>query len=122
VFVLTEAAGFSDDQFDSGSKVEKTIKMRTEFFCRVCACTSEELVPVFGEQGLELQLLEKIHIHLPIMVMACTHFTLLFLWYTCFGLSVTCGYKTIDKVGTTKFLGLLIDCNLKWKTPGKYYP
>jgi hypothetical protein len=71
VFVITEAAGLLDNQCDSGSKVEEPVKMRTEFFCRVCACTSEELVPVFGEQGLELQLLEKIHIHLPIMVMTC---------------------------------------------------
>jgi hypothetical protein len=26
------------------------------------------MVPVFGEKGLELQLLDKIHTHLPIMV------------------------------------------------------
>lgn len=83
IFMLTEGAGLLDDQFDSGSKVEEPIKMRTEFFCRVCASTSEELVPVFGEQGLELQLLEKIHIHLPIMVMTRTDFVLLFLWLTC---------------------------------------
>ena len=80
--MLTEGAGLLDDQFDCGSKVEEPIKMRTEFFCRVCACTSEELVPVFGEQGVELQLLEKIHIHLPIMVKTCTNYVLLFLLLT----------------------------------------
>lgn len=37
-------------------------------FCRLCAKTSDELVPVFGEQGIELKLEEKIHTHLPIMV------------------------------------------------------
>ncbi|KAJ4438458.1 hypothetical protein ANN_14403 [Periplaneta americana] len=36
--------------------------------CRLCACMSTELVSVFEEKGLELQLLEKIHVHLPIMV------------------------------------------------------
>jgi hypothetical protein len=63
-----------DDLDDSGSKAEEEqLKMQTEFLCRVCACTSDELVPVFGERGSELQLLEKIHIHLPIMVKAYTN-------------------------------------------------
>jgi hypothetical protein len=67
-FVFTEAAELLDDQCDFGSKAQEPQKMQTEFLCRVCACASEELVPVFGERGSELQLLEKIHIHLPIMV------------------------------------------------------
>ncbi|PNF23070.1 hypothetical protein B7P43_G09813 [Cryptotermes secundus] len=63
-----EAADLLDEQYGSGSKAEEPLKMRTESLCRVCACPSEELVPVFGQKGSELQLLEKIHIHLPIMV------------------------------------------------------
>jgi hypothetical protein len=56
--------------------------MQTESLCRVCACESEELVPVFGQRGSELQLLEKIHIHLPIMVKTCTNAVLLALCFT----------------------------------------
>lgn len=47
---------------------EEPREMSADLLCRVCACASEELVPVFGEKGLELQLLDKIHTHLPIMV------------------------------------------------------
>ncbi|XP_067012466.2 zinc finger protein 271 isoform X2 [Anabrus simplex] len=36
--------------------------------CRVCANENQDLVPVFGEQGMELQLNEKIQWHLPIEV------------------------------------------------------
>ncbi|XP_069671848.1 zinc finger protein 432-like isoform X2 [Periplaneta americana] len=36
--------------------------------CRVCALETENLVPVFGEEGTKLQLAEKIHWHLPIEV------------------------------------------------------
>jgi len=74
--VFTEAADSLDDRYESGSKVEEPIEMDTDILCRVCACTSEELIPVFGRKGLELQLLEKIHIHLPIMVKTCTDFSL----------------------------------------------
>ncbi|XP_021929235.1 zinc finger protein 585A-like isoform X2 [Zootermopsis nevadensis] len=49
---------------------EEPREMSADLLCRVCACASEELVPVFGEKGLELQLLDKIHTHLPIMVTA----------------------------------------------------
>lgn len=36
--------------------------------CRVCALETEKLVSVFGEEGTELQLVGKIHWHLPIEV------------------------------------------------------
>jgi hypothetical protein len=73
------------DLDDSGSKAEEEpLKMQTEFMCRVCACASEELVPVFGERGSELQLLEKIHIHLPIMVKTYTNSLALSLCFTLF--------------------------------------
>ncbi|XP_021931562.1 zinc finger protein 665-like isoform X2 [Zootermopsis nevadensis] len=36
--------------------------------CRVCALETENVVSVFGEEGTELQLVEKIHWHLPIEV------------------------------------------------------
>jgi hypothetical protein len=36
--------------------------------CRVCALETENLVSVFGEEGTELQLVGKIHWHLPIEV------------------------------------------------------
>jgi hypothetical protein len=36
--------------------------------CRVCALEAENVVSVFGEEGIKLQLAEKIHWHLPIVV------------------------------------------------------
>ncbi|KDR14540.1 zinc finger protein 43-like isoform X4 [Zootermopsis nevadensis] len=59
-----EVAGSLDEHSD----VEEQTKMCTDLLCRVCACASEELVSLFGKESAELQLLEKIHIHLPIMV------------------------------------------------------
>jgi hypothetical protein len=47
---------------------EEQGEIGADLLCRVCACTSEDLVPVFGDRGLEMQLLDKIHTHLPIMV------------------------------------------------------
>jgi hypothetical protein len=76
--LFTEAADLLDEQCDSGRKAEEPLKMQTESLCRVCACESEELVPVFGQRGSELELLEKIHIHLPIMVKTYTNAVLLF--------------------------------------------
>jgi hypothetical protein len=73
IFFFTEVA----DLLDAQSEVEAPIKMHTDLLCRVCACGSEELVPVFGKKGSELRLLEKIHIHLPIMVKIYTDFVLL---------------------------------------------
>ncbi|PNF23056.1 hypothetical protein B7P43_G09812 [Cryptotermes secundus] len=49
---------------------EEQGEISADLLCRICACTSEDLVPVFGERGLEMQLLDKIHTHLPIMVTA----------------------------------------------------
>ncbi|XP_021929232.1 zinc finger protein 91-like isoform X2 [Zootermopsis nevadensis] len=43
-------------------------EVHSNLLCRTCAYPSEELIPVFGDKGLELQLLEKIHTHLPVMV------------------------------------------------------
>lgn len=52
-------------------------EVHANLLCRTCAYPSEELIPVFGDKGLELQLLEKIHTHLPVMVnqslMLCSH-------------------------------------------------
>jgi hypothetical protein len=59
------------ENFDSKSKndpSEEEGEISADLLCRVCACASEDLVPVFGEKGLEMQLLDKIHTHLPIMV------------------------------------------------------
>ncbi|XP_067004016.2 zinc finger protein 585A [Anabrus simplex] len=36
--------------------------------CRLCGEENEELVPIFGEQGAEMDLQEKIHSYLPILV------------------------------------------------------
>lgn len=49
-----------------GSEEPKEIS--ADHLCRVCACKSDDLVPVFGEKGVGMQLLDKIHTHLPIMV------------------------------------------------------
>jgi hypothetical protein len=60
------------ENLDSQSTIdrisEEPKEISADLLCRVCARTSEDLVPVFGEKGLELQLLDKIHTHLPIMV------------------------------------------------------
>jgi hypothetical protein len=40
----------------------------TSQLCRVCAEASEHMVQCFGERGKEIQLVDKIHTHLPIMV------------------------------------------------------
>ena len=37
--------------------------------CRVCGEASDDLVECFGEKGKEMLLVEKIHTHLPIMVL-----------------------------------------------------
>jgi hypothetical protein len=47
---------------------EEPKEINADHLCRVCACKSEDLVPVFGERGVRMQLLDKIHTHLPIMV------------------------------------------------------
>jgi len=51
---------------DGASEEPKEIS--ADHLCRVCACKSDDLVPVFGEKGVGMQLLDKIHTHLPIMV------------------------------------------------------
>jgi hypothetical protein len=47
---------------------EEPKEISADHLCRVCACKSDDLVPVFGEKGVGMQLLDKIHTHLPIMV------------------------------------------------------
>jgi len=53
---------------DSGVASEEPKEISADHLCRVCACKSDDLVPVFGEKGVGMQLLDKIHTHLPIMV------------------------------------------------------
>jgi hypothetical protein len=48
--------------------LEEPKEISADHLCRVCACKSGDLVPVFGEKGVRIQLLDKIHTHLPIMV------------------------------------------------------
>ncbi|KAJ9592314.1 hypothetical protein L9F63_001134, partial [Diploptera punctata] len=43
-------------------------KCSVDTLCRTCARVCEDLIPVFSDKGLEMQLVEKIHTHLPIMV------------------------------------------------------
>jgi hypothetical protein len=47
---------------------EEAKEISADHLCRVCASKSDDLVPVFGEKGVGMQLLDKIHTHLPIMV------------------------------------------------------
>lgn len=72
--IFTHNSGSSEtENFDTQPKHEVSEEQReisADLLCRVCASTSEDLVPVFGERGLEMQLLDKIHTHLPIMVTA----------------------------------------------------
>jgi hypothetical protein len=48
--------------------LEEPKEISADHLCRVCACKSDDLVPVFGDKGARMQLLDKIHTHLPIMV------------------------------------------------------
>ncbi|KDR14541.1 zinc finger protein 432-like isoform X3 [Zootermopsis nevadensis] len=68
--IFTHNSGTFETENMSHFMAEEPREMSADLLCRVCACASEELVPVFGEKGLELQLLDKIHTHLPIMVTA----------------------------------------------------
>jgi hypothetical protein len=47
---------------------EEDLAVLTSQLCRVCAEASEDMVHCFGERGKELQLVDKIHTHLPILV------------------------------------------------------
>ncbi|KAJ9599795.1 hypothetical protein L9F63_026354, partial [Diploptera punctata] len=47
---------------------EDSNKCSVDTLCRTCARVCEDLIPVFSDKGLEMQLVEKIHTHLPIMV------------------------------------------------------
>jgi hypothetical protein len=54
------------DGSDGASEEPKEIS--ADHLCRVCASKCDDLVPVFGEKGVGMNLLDKIHTHLPIMV------------------------------------------------------
>ncbi|XP_047110192.1 zinc finger protein 91-like isoform X1 [Schistocerca piceifrons] len=62
---------FSDD-CNSGiadwSETTEELQILAPHLCRLCANVSEDLVEVFGEEGKKLDLCNKIHTHLPIMV------------------------------------------------------
>lgn len=47
---------------------EEDLAVLTNQLCRLCAEASEDMVHCFGERARELQLIDKIHTHLPIMV------------------------------------------------------
>ncbi|XP_069672565.1 zinc finger protein 528-like isoform X2 [Periplaneta americana] len=54
---------------DAGSwDSEDDLAILTSQLCRICAEESEDLIQCFGERGKEIQLVDKIHTHLPIMV------------------------------------------------------
>jgi hypothetical protein len=55
--------GFQQLNEDSNVELPHTSEL-----CRICACTSSELMPIFGADGQELQLSDKILQHLPITV------------------------------------------------------
>jgi hypothetical protein len=46
----------------------------TSELCRICACASQDLIPIFSIDGEHLQLAAKIIRHLPITV-------IIFVWY-----------------------------------------
>lgn len=72
--IFSHNSGNSDTENEvrRGSDVasEELKEISADHLCRVCACKSDDLVPVFGEKGVGMQLLDKIHTHLPIMVTA----------------------------------------------------
>jgi hypothetical protein len=47
---------------------EEDLAILTSQLCRVCAEASGDMIYCFGERGKELQLVDKIHTHLPILV------------------------------------------------------
>lgn len=50
------------------SESAEKLQVLAPHLCRLCAKMSEDLVEVFGEEGKKLDLCNKIHTHLPIMV------------------------------------------------------
>nr|CAD7570987.1 unnamed protein product [Timema californicum] len=44
------------------------LEVPTSQLCRVCATLSEALTPIFGKKSKEMELVKKIHTHLPILV------------------------------------------------------
>nr|CAD7591702.1 unnamed protein product [Timema genevievae] len=44
------------------------LEVPTSQLCRVCATSSEPLTPIFGKKSKEMELVKKIHTHLPILV------------------------------------------------------
>lgn len=47
---------------------ENTSHNLTDQLCRVCGTDNNELMPVFGEQSVQLQVIDKIQWHLPIVI------------------------------------------------------
>jgi hypothetical protein len=47
---------------------DEDLALLSSQLCRVCAEASEDMIQCFGERGREIQLVDKIHTHLPIMV------------------------------------------------------
>ncbi|GLH12117.1 Protein suppressor of hairy wing [Gryllus bimaculatus] len=63
VEVPAEEQEFPPDQLTAEDGVTDLWK-----YCRVCACAYDEMVPIYDESGLEMQLEEKINNYLPITV------------------------------------------------------
>ncbi|XP_047114679.1 zinc finger protein 33B-like isoform X1 [Schistocerca piceifrons] len=63
VGIIVEENSYDRDDWQQGQDTALA-----NILCRICASEEIELVPVFGEKGEELQLIEKIKWHLPIEV------------------------------------------------------
>nr|CAD7411647.1 unnamed protein product [Timema poppensis] len=49
------------------------LEVPTSQLCRVCATLSEALTPIFGKKSKEMELVKKIHTHLPILNLPLLH-------------------------------------------------
>ena len=68
-YLILLGSSETENEVKPGSdESEEAKEISADRRCRVCACKSDDLVPVFGEKGVGMQLLDKIHTHLPIMV------------------------------------------------------
>lgn len=57
-----------DETYD-GEGWEQNMAL-ANILCRICASSDGELIPLFGDKGIEMQLIEKIKWYLPIEVCA----------------------------------------------------
>ncbi|PSN53365.1 hypothetical protein C0J52_03806 [Blattella germanica] len=70
-FAVPEIFDHQLDVTETRHQTENTENSTTSKRCRTCANVCENLIPIFGDRGIELQLPTKIHTHLPIMFAHC---------------------------------------------------